>query len=194
LQELGAARRSAGLGLDTVGRAVGVAPSTVWRTETGVTNAPDLLLLAGIASAVGLDLRLQVYLAGDPIRDVAQQRLLVRLRGRVHASLRWATEVPLSIAGDLRAWDATIRGPTWLIGVEAETVLQDLQAIERRLALKRRDGGLDHVLLLVADTRRNRAALAAAPAAFADFSRDSRTVLRRLASGSSPGTSAIVIL
>ncbi len=46
-----------------------------------------------------------------------------------------------------------IRGADWRVGVEAETVLDDLQALERRLGLKRRDGDVDHVMLLVADTR-----------------------------------------
>ncbi len=78
--------------------------------------------------------------------------------------------------------------------VEAETVLDDLQALERRLALKRRDGDEDHVILLVADTRRNRRALAAAPATLAGFARDARTTLRDLRAGHEPARSAIVIL
>ena len=69
---------------------------------------------------------------------------------------------------DQRAWDAVIttvaqagdgRPRRCLIGVEAETRLRDLQALQRRLALKRRDGGVDRVILLVADTRSNRAIL-----------------------------------
>ena len=87
-----------------------------------------------------------------------------------------------------------IRGEGWSIGVEAETVLDDLQAVERRIALKQRDGDVDHVILLVAETRRNRMALAAAPHAFTGFSRDARTVLRAVAEGRNPGCSAIVVL
>ena len=68
-------------------------------------------------------------------------------------TLRWRTEVPLLIPGDLRAWDATIVGPGFGVGVEAETRLRDLQAAARRTNLKQRDGELDHVILLVADTR-----------------------------------------
>ena len=71
----------------------------------------------------------------------------------------WRTEVPLLIPGDLRAWDATIARTGFVIGVEAETRLRDLQAAARRTNLKQRDGELDHVILLVADTRANRLAL-----------------------------------
>jgi hypothetical protein len=73
-------------------------------------------------------------------------------------------------------------------------VIDDIQALERRLALKIRDGGVDGVILVVADTRRNRRALAAAPAAFAAFDRDARSVLRALAEGRDPGGSAILFL
>ena len=100
----------------------------------------------------------------------------------------------MPVVGDLRAWDAVIRGPGWRIGVEAETVLDDLQALERRLALKRRDGDVDHVVLLVADTRRNRRALAGAPAAFADLPMRTRDILAPLRDARDPGASGIVIL
>ena len=80
------------------------------------------------------------------------------------------------------------------MAVEAETVLDDLQAIERRIALKQRDGGVDDVILLVAETHRNRRALAAAPNAFPGFSRDARAALRDLAAGRSLERSVIVVL
>jgi hypothetical protein len=60
--------------------------------------------------------------------------------------------------------------------------------------LKRRDGGIERVVLLVAETRRNRRAVAAAPNAFADLDGDARRLLRALARGTDPGRSAIVFL
>ena len=143
---------------------------------------------------MGLDVRLRAWPAGDPIRDAGQIRLLERLRARLHPSLRWSTEVPLPIEGDLRAWDAMIRGTGWRLPVDAESALDDLQAVERRLALKVRDGGADHVILLVSDTRRNRRALASAPGAFADLTLRTRAILNALGSGVHPGGSGIVIL
>ena len=102
--------------------------------------------------------------------------------------------MPLPIEGDLRAWDAVIRGTGWKLPVEAETVLDDLQALERKLTLKQRDGAEAHVLLLVADTRRNRRALAAAPGAFATLPLRTRRVLEALGCGDDPRGGGIVIL
>ena len=192
--DIAAARRNAGLSQDAVGAACGISGSPVSRIESGQTRTVDVRTLAAMAAAVGRDLRLRAYPAGDAIRDVGQARLLGRLRPRFHPSLGWATEVPMPTEGDLRAWDAVIRGPGWTIGVEAKTVIDDVQALERRLALKRRDGEVDHVILLVADTPRNRRALASAPAAFADLPMRTREILAHLRNGRDPGSSGIVIL
>ena len=59
--------------------------------------------------------------------------------------------------GDPRAWDGLIVAPTWSEPVEAETRPTDLQALQRRLALKLRDSGFDQVLLVLLDSRHNRA-------------------------------------
>jgi transcriptional regulator with XRE-family HTH domain len=191
--ELDRARRGYGLSVADVGRACGLSRSATSRALGG-QRPTQLREYAAIGAAVGLDVRLRAYPAGDPIRDAGQQRLLERFRARVHPNLRWRTEVTLQIEGDLRAWDVVITGRGWTLPIEAETVIDDAQALERRLGRKQRDGGADHLLLLVADTRRNRQALAAAPAAFQEFSRDSRVVLRALGEGHNPGIGAIVIL
>jgi transcriptional regulator with XRE-family HTH domain len=188
------ARTSNGLSLRIVSAAAGIDHTTLWRFERGATTELTLSDIAAVGAVLGLDVRLRAYPAGDPIRDAGQQRLLERLRERLHPGLRWLTEVALPIDGDRRAWDALIRGHGWSCGIEAETVLSDVQAVERRLALKIRDGGADRVILLVADTRRNRRALAAAPAAFASLDRDARTVLRALSKAELPSRSAILFL
>jgi transcriptional regulator with XRE-family HTH domain len=192
--ELTTGRRGAGLSLDFVGATCDVSGSTAGRIESGHIREPHLRVLAAMAATVGLELRLRAYPAGEPIRDAGQQRLIGRLRSRLHAELGWRTEVPLPLEGDPRAWDAVVRGRGWRLGVEAETVLEDIQAVERRVALKVRDGDVDYVLLLVADTRRNRRALDAAPATFSGFRRDARRVLRELDRGSEPASNAIVLL
>jgi transcriptional regulator with XRE-family HTH domain len=188
------ARIGAGLSQDEVGRAIGCSHTRVGRFERGEVAYPDLEFLGAYCAVLGLDLAVRAFPAGDAIRDAGQSRLLARLRVRLHGSLGWSTEVPLPIVGDLRAWDAMIRGPAWQIGVEAETVLDDMQAVERRLALKERDGGVDRVILLVADTKRNRRALAATPAAFGDLPLRTREILAALRDGRDPGQSGIVIL
>ena len=192
--EIDASRRAAGLSNRDLGDACGVDASTVWRVLHGATGVADIRLEACLAAAVGLDLRVQAYPSGDPIRDAGQARLLDRLRATLDPRLRWRTEVPLPIEGDLRAWDAVVSGHGWHLPVEAETVITDVQALERKLARKRRDGGEAHLLLVIADTPRNRRALQAAPLAFAEFSRQARPTLAALRSGRRPGTSAILFL
>ena len=150
--------------------------------------------LSCLGAAVGLEVRLRAYPAGDAIRDAGQARLLERLRVLLNPSLGWSTEVPIPIPGDFRAWDAVIRGAAWRIGVEGETALDDVQAVERRLALKQRDSDVDHVILLIADTRRNRRALAATPASFGDLPLRTRDMLAALRAGRDPGRSGIVVL
>jgi len=167
--------------------------STLERIESGV-RPTTLREFAAIGAVVGLDVRLRGYPAGDPIRDAGQQRLLDRLHARLSPALQWRTEVPLPNDGDRRAWDAVVTGRGWRIAVEAETVIDDVQALERRLALKRRDGGIEHVILLLAETRRNRRAIAAAPGAFSDLHREARGVLRALAAGADPATDSLLFL
>ena len=80
-------------------------------------------------------------------------------------------------------------------GCECETRLRDVQALERRLTLKQRDGDVDIVLLVVADTTANRR--------FLDLHReqlrgllplDSRQVLDAFRRGELPEKSGIVIV
>ncbi|MGZ8437925.1 MAG: helix-turn-helix domain-containing protein [Candidatus Limnocylindrales bacterium] len=191
--EVRVSRVGAGLSLREVGAAADVDHASLWRFER---RQSDLQIddLAAVCQILGLDLAIRAYPAGDPIRDVAHARLLARFKARLSPSLGWSTEVPVAGPGDLRAWDAVIRGHAWRLPVEAETAIDDAQAIERKLGLKLRDGGAHHLVLLVADTRRNRRALAAAPAAFVSLPLRTRQVLRDLAAGRDPGTSGIVML
>jgi hypothetical protein len=198
MQRLGldhrASRIGAGLSLRAAGDASGTPHQVLLRFERGDLDRVSIADLGAWCAVVGLDLAVRAFPAGDAVRDRAQLALLERLRVRLHPSLRWSTEVPLPIAGDLRAWDALIRGQGWHRAVEAETVIDDVQALERRIALKGRDGGQDGIVLLVADTVRNRNALRAAPAAFADLPLRSRAVLAALGAGRDPGAGGIVLL
>ena len=61
--------------------------------------------------------------------------------------------------------------------------------------LKLRDSGLEHLLLVLADTKRNREALAvAASILLVDFPISARKALAALAAGEHPGGSAVVLL
>ena len=194
-REIRDARRAAGISQAFVGRKVGLSHTQVSRLERGLVLGASVRMLGRLCRTVGLELAVRAFPGGDALRDVAQMRLLERLRRRLHASLHWRTEVPLPQVGDKRAWDAVVSGPGWRAAVEAETRLADVQALTRRLELKRRDGGIDHVILLVADTRANREALLAARSALEPaFPLKAASVLDALRNGTDPGGSGIVIL
>ena len=69
--------------------------------------------------------------------------LLDRFRGRISPVFTWRTEMPIPIEGDLRAWDVALTAGRLSIGVDAETRLRDVQAVDRRIMLKLRDSGFD---------------------------------------------------
>jgi transcriptional regulator with XRE-family HTH domain len=192
------ARIGAGLSLRDAAAASGASHSQLWRFERGELDRVSLSELGAWCAVVGLDLAIRAYPAGDPIRDRAQLALLERLRSRLHPTLRWQTEVALPIEGDLRAWDAEIVGrrpDRWRARVEAETNIADGQALERRLALKLRDDPGGHVILLVSNTRANRAAIRSLRDGLrSTLPLESRQMLSALAAGHEPGGSGIVIL
>lgn len=194
-RELRLARIAHGLSQGDVGRAGHLSVSMVSRIERGERPRVPALYLYQLASVVGLELSVRAYPAGDALRDVAHRDLLQRLRSRLAADLRWRTEVPLPNPGDLRAWDAVIAGDRFRIGVEAETRVTDAQAIERRSSLKKRDGGVDHLILLLADTRSNRRFVREAWPALAErFPISARDALRALGDGRDPGGDALILL
>ena len=96
---------------------------------------------------------------------------------------------------DRRAWDAVIDGDGFMIAVEAETRVGDVQALLRRLALKRRDGEVDGLILLVNDTVHNRRMIALEQVPLREMLPGSmRRTLQRLTEGRRPEADAIVIL
>jgi transcriptional regulator with XRE-family HTH domain len=195
LEDVHGARVAAGLSQRRVARAVGVSHSRIRRLEGGQLVDPPLDLLAATCAVVGLNLVIKAYPGGDPLRDTAHARLLARLQSAVHPALRFRTEQPFPVKGDLRAWDATIAGPYWICHVEAETAVTDGQAMTRRLFLKIRDGGSGRVLLLLSDTPRNRGALTVIRASLRDtLPLDGRSILHALRRGRDPGGNGILLI
>ena len=193
-RELHEARLDRAVSLTELSHATLLSRSQISRIERGLTPNLGVPQIARLLAAVGLDLSARAFPAGEPIRDAAHVRLLGSLRARLHPSLAWRTEVPLPIPGDLRAWDAVIVGRSWRIGVECETRPRDLQALERRLALKERDGGLDSVLLLLRDSAHNGRIVRSSSGLLARFPVPGPRALALLAEGKSPGGNALVRL
>lgn len=194
-RELRLARRQHALSQRAIGAAAHCSRSMVSRVERGLV--PELTLgdAAAMMAAVGLDLVIRAVPGGDPVRDAGHAALLARFRARLHPTLRWATEVPLPIPGDRRAWDAFVAGTDWRLGVEAEMRPNDLQALERRLALKQRDGGVDRLVLLLPNSSANRRLVRAHEATLRTrFPLPGSKAMAMLAAGHQPAADALVVL
>src|SRR4029079_8554136 len=90
------------------------------------------------------------------------EALIGRFLSRLPPDWAVAREVPFPTHGDPRWWDAHLRLASlrYVIGVEMETRLRDMQSLVRRIHGRVRDGGTDHVLVVLSDTAHNRALVA----------------------------------
>jgi transcriptional regulator with XRE-family HTH domain len=194
--EIRAARRERSLSQTAVAVAARTSRSQVSRIERVEAPRASVMELARLLSVVGLELSARAYPAGPPIRDAAHRALLDRLREHSSPSIVWRFEVPVGGYADMRAWDARLEIGRTCLAVEAETRPRDVQALQRRMALKLRDSrGVTGMILLLADTRHNRALVQENGEAIkAQLPIDSDTMLAALASGRDPGGSGVVLL
>ncbi len=193
--EIRLTRRGSGISIRAAAASVGMSETMFGRIERGRLPCVTVAQLAIASAAVGLRFNGRAYPDGDPVRDEAHTRLLQRFRDELPARTPWRPEVALPIAGDRRAWDAQCVLDRTAVAVEAEMRLFDLQALDRRIGLKRRDGGLAIVVLLVADTHGNRRHLAEHREVLRpSFPLDSRAVLAAVRLGQPPSASGIVVL
>ena len=193
--ELRAARTTRGLSQLSVAQASGLSQSSIQRIEAGAATGLSLLQMARVLATVGLDLAARAYPGGSSIRDVAHARLLGSLQALLPEGTPWSLEVLIGGHGDDRAWDAliTLRGVR--IAVEAETRPRDLQELLRRLAIKRRDGHVDRLVLLLKDSRHNRELLRElGPLVRAPFPVHHPEAIEALRSGQPPRDDALLLL
>ncbi|MDQ2688945.1 MAG: helix-turn-helix domain-containing protein [Chloroflexota bacterium] len=194
-REVRIARIAAGRTQASVARSVHTSGARISRVERGLVPSVTLRELARIAGAVGLKLYVRAYPAMRRLLDKPQLSLYAALRQRSHGSWRWETEVAVPIAGDLRAGDAVSTNGDCSILYELMTRFADFQAQTRSAKLKRRDLAAERLILVVANTRANRAAVReAGHDALADFPISARAALRALSEGRDPGGDAIVFL
>jgi|SRR5690349_4755222 len=195
LRELRAARLDRNLSGAAIADAAGLSRAQYSRIERGLIKGVTLPQLGALLAAVGLDLSARAFPGGPPIRDAAHAALLGRLRSEVHPSLRTMTEVPFPLAGDRRAWDIVVIGNPWRHAFEAETRPRDLQALERRIALKLRDGEVDAVSLLLLDSRDNRRFVREHAASLREhFPVHGSRAMELLRVGADPGRGSVVLL
>ena len=187
-------RRMAGVSQSELGMFVGLSRSEIGRVENGQAPWLTLIHASEMLSAVGLELWAKAYPVGPPLRDAGHLRLLAQFEARLPPTLRCEREWPIPQDGDRRAIDLVVRGLPVRIGVEAEMVLGDLQALERDINLKQRDANLDRMVLLVRGSKRNREILRGADALRRALPAHTRRVMSALAVGRDPGTNGIVLL
>ncbi len=194
-RELRLARISAGMRQIDVARALGTSKSRVCRVEQGRVSTLTIEALARHAAVVGLKPYLKLFPLGRRLLDAPQIGLLGRFRVRLHRSWTWETEVPMPIPGDLRSGDCRISIPGCSVLVEAFTRFADHQRQTANAARKKRDLGVDRLILLVAATHANREAVAAASAVSdGSFPMGTRETLAAITEGRDPGADAIVFL
>lgn len=188
------ARVGVGVSLTRLAQMVGLSRSKLWRIENGHTAKVDLVEAAQLCQVLGLELSLKTFPSGAPIRDAGHVRLIDRFVAATPV-IAWTREHPIPIPGDLRAWDLFGRVEGRAVGVTAETKLRDEQALLRREHAKMRDAEVDRLILLVADTRSNRATLREIHMSLrADFPLDGRDVMAALRAGRDPAANGIVVL
>jgi transcriptional regulator with XRE-family HTH domain len=195
LNELRIGRLDRNLSGAGIADALGISGAQYSRIERGLVRGLTIEQASMLLAAVGLELSIRVYQGGSPLRDTAHAALLDRLRSELHASLRVMSEVPFPNPSDLRAWDLVVMGTSWRHAFEAETRPRDLQALERRLALKARDGGVDGVSLLLLDSRHNRAFVRDHAAALRErFPIPGTRAMELLRAGADPGAGSVILL
>jgi transcriptional regulator with XRE-family HTH domain len=194
-EELREARLRAGLRQVDIAQALGTSDTRLAVIEAVRLQTVSILDLMRHAAAVGLRLHARLYPAGPPIRDAAQVALLDKFRRRLSDAWEVRLEAPLPIQRDQRAWDMLLRDGSVTVGVEAISRLRDVQAQVRAAQLKRRDAGVQRLVLLVAATHANRRALASAEAVVrSEFKIGTRSALVALAGGRDPAADALVLL
>lgn len=194
-RELRVARIVAGMTQRDTARRIGKSASYVSRVEHGRIAGIKMTDLVRHAAVVGLKPWFRLFPAVRRPLDAPQLATLHRFRERLSSAWVVSVEVPVPIAGDLRAADAVISIPGCRCLVEVITRLADWQAQVRAARLKHRDLGTDRLLLVIADTTTNRRQLRSVPeAAMAEFPIRTREALLALRTGSDPGGDGIALV
>ena len=193
--ELRIARETAGVSQRALAAQLGSSQSEINRLEQFRFPTVSLPRLSELASLLGLELHASLHALGDPIRDKAHQALIGRLVRIIATPYIVTREVLLPLPGDMRSWDALLRLGDLLVGVEAEARMRDVQAFVRRIRLRERDGGVDEILIVLADTAYNRLLIDQLREALGDrFGTSPRLLMGALRSGRRLPGSGVILL
>ena len=194
--DIRATRIELGLSQAQLAKDTGISRPELSRLERDKIGLPVIEHLAAAAAALGMRLRIRLYPEGEPLRDRVQTPGLAAFRRRCHPSMAWRSEVVLPGHGDRRAWDAVAidEEMTWT-GIEWISRVGAVDATLRRTNQKQRDDPrISRVVLVIADTARNRRALREAlPLVRAEFPLGTHEVLAALGEGRAPPLNGIVL-
>lgn len=199
LNELREARITAGVGQSAVATALGMSQANYWRIEAGQVEAVTVERLAEMASVLGLELSMGLHPLGDPIRDKGQQALARRFESPLSPRWQVTSETLLPMPGDLRSWDKLLRlrdeTPRYVVGVDLETRIHDMQALVRRTRLRERDGQVDAILLVLSDSATNRRLVDELRTMLGpSYATSSRSLLGALRSGTRLAGSGVILV
>lgn len=161
-QEVTLGRLNLGLTLRGAAHRAGVAYETQRRVEASDPGA-SLLTVCRVAAPLGVKVWGKGFPAATPsLRDTGQLGIAELIRRQLPATTRCELEHGL---GNGRAIDMVVSGADEILAIEIERLLADLQAQYRIADAKRLELAADHqrpvrLVMAVADTRRNRAAVA----------------------------------
>jgi transcriptional regulator with XRE-family HTH domain len=195
LRELRAGRIDRNISGALVAEAMGCSTARYSRFERGQTGGVRIDEACVALAAVGLELSVRVYPGGSPLRDSAHSGVITRFCAICHRSIKVLSEVPMPDTSDLRAWDLVLLGRDWRHAYEVETRPRDLQALERRIALKSRDSGFDAVSLVLLDSRHNREFVRLQEESVRRrFPVPASVALAALRAGSDPGRGSVILI
>lgn len=148
-----------------------------------------------MASLLGLEASLAFHPAGIPLRDKGHEALIGRLTRLLSAEWKITREAPFPNPGDPRSWDLLLRRGHYLVGIEAETRIRDVQALVRRMRERARQGGADVIVIILSDSAHNRALVDQLRLALGDdFAASPRVLLRALRAGLPLRGSGVVVV
>lgn len=196
--EIRLARAISGLSRQAAARRAGVSRDTEGRVETGDAHV-GLEALCSVGRAVGLDIVIRAYPSRPmSLRDSGQLTIARLLCDQAHGSWNAILEVPAGDHGE--ATDIVFFGSREILASEIERMILDFQGQYRRGAQKRDELARQHnrpvrLVLIVEDTRRNRAALAEHEAFIRrSLPAGSREVLKALRTGQPLGRDGLLWL
>lgn len=187
-------RQVANVSQRTVARELGWQQSGLNKLEQLEFLNVSLVRLVEIAAVLGFDVSVRLHRVGDAIRDRASEALIARFLRFVADPYRVTREALLPDGGQ-RSWDILLRIGGVMVGVEAVTRIRDLQALVRHIRLRERDGGVDHVLVVLSDSTHNRALVGQLVATLGErFETPRGTILAALRTGMPVPGSGVILL